>query len=120
LQASLLARRLDAVLADVAHKGPAPEGVELGPSRERLRHVLGEGDEVYVACQASLLRVLYKGDVAPGGAGEVPRVVVGVAGQLVAVGGELVPLLAGDLAGLAPDTDRCVGEESRGHPSFPF
>ncbi len=42
-------------------------------------------------------------------------VVVGIAGELVAVGGKLVPLLAGYLTGFAPDADRGVGQESRCH-----
>src|SRR5215208_2712924 len=67
--------------------------------------VLGEGHEVHVAGQALFLRVLDKGDVAPGGARELLGVVVRVAGELVAVCRELIPLLAGHLAGLAPDAD---------------
>ncbi len=116
-RAGLLARRLDAVLAHVAHESPAPQGVELGPAGQRLRHVLGERYEVDVAGQAALLRVLDERDVAPGRARELLCVVVGVAGQLVAVGRELVPLLAGDLAGLAPYTDRRVGQEPCRHQS---
>src|SRR5829696_5751696 len=111
----LLARRLDAVLAHVAHKSPASKGVELGPAGKWLRHVLGERHEVHVAGQAALLRVLYERDVAPGGTRELLRVVVGVARQLVAVGRELVPLLAGDLAGLTSNTDRSIGQESCRH-----
>jgi hypothetical protein len=34
---------------------PAPEGVELGPVRELLRHVLGERHEVDVAGEARFL-----------------------------------------------------------------
>jgi hypothetical protein len=114
-RAGLLARRLDAVLAHVAHKSPASQGVELGPTRQRLRHVLGERHEVHIAGQTALLRVLYKRHVTPGGARELLRIVVRVARQLVAVGRELVPLLAGDLAGLASYTDRCIGQESCRH-----
>src|ERR687897_974023 len=111
----LLAGRLDAVLAHVAHKSPASQGVELGPSGQRLRHVLGERHEIHIARQAALLRVLYERDVAPGGTRELLRIVIGVARQLVAVGRELVPLLAGDLAGLASYTDRRIGQEPRRH-----
>src|SRR5215218_3935055 len=114
-RACLLARRLDAVLAHVAHKSPASQGVELGPARQRLRHVLGERYEVHIAGQAPLSWVLYERDVAPGGARELLRVVVGVARQLVAVGRELIPLLAGDLAGLTSNTDRSIGQESCRH-----
>src|SRR5215210_3853441 len=114
-RARLLARRLDAVLAHVAHKSPASQGIELRPAGQRLRNVLGERYEVNIAGQAALPRVLYKRDVAPGGARELLRVVVGVARQLVAIGRELVPLLAGDLAGLAPYTDRSIGQEPCRH-----
>src|SRR5215204_6546834 len=114
-RAGLLARRLDAVLAHVAHKSPASQGVELGPTRQRLRHVLGERYEVHIAGQTALLRVLYKRHVTPGGARELLRIVVRVARQLVAIRRELVPLLAGDLAGLASYTDRCIGQESCRH-----
>src|SRR5215510_12840393 len=62
-------------------------------------------------CRRELLDELH---VPPVGAVEPAGVVVAVAGQrvLAAVGrGELVPLLARDLARLAPDADRGVGEE---------
>ena len=114
-RAGLLARRLDAVLAHVTHKSPASQGIELRPSGQRFRHVLGERHEVHIAGQTALLRVLYKRHVTPGGARELLRIVVRVARQLVAVGRELVPLLAGDLAGLASYTDRCIGQESCRH-----
>src|SRR5215208_3522081 len=118
-RAGLLARRLDAVLAHVAHKSPASQGVELGSAGQWLRHVLGERNEVNIAGQTTLLRVLDERDVAPGSARELLCVVVGVARQLVAVGRELVPLLAGDLAGLASYTDRGIGQEPRRHYPFP-
>ena len=43
---------------------------------------------------------------------ERAAVVVGLAGEAQVVGRHLVPLLAGDLAGLAADADRGVGEEA--------
>ena len=39
-------------------------------------------------------------------------VIVAVAGEVEAVGGQLVPLLAGHLAGLAADAQRRIGEEA--------
>src|SRR5699024_7027582 len=51
--------------------------------------------------------------VPPGVRAERARVVVGGAEQFeVPVGGDVVPLLAGDLAGLAADADGGVGEEA--------
>src|SRR5262249_20322509 len=80
-RADLEAAGLDAVLADVAHHQPAP-----------LR-----------AVGAELLDEL---DVAPVRAVEAAGVVVGVAGERVGAAvyrRQLVPLVAGDLAGLAAD-----------------
>ena len=82
----LQAAGVDAVLADVAHQQPAAAGAIL---RELL-------DEL---------------DVPPVLAVELPRVVVGVAAEGEDVRGETVPVLAGDLAGLAADADGGVGEE---------
>src|SRR6266704_6118606 len=90
-RAHLEATGLDAVLADVAHHQPA---AVVGPL-ELL-------DELYVA---------------PVGTVEPPRVVVAVPTHLrhpAVLGGKLVPVLARDLARLAPDADRGVGEESHG------
>src|SRR5262249_61907813 len=74
---------------DVAHHQPAP----LAPVRAELF------DELHMA---------------PVNAVEVPRVVVAVATQRANAavrGGQLVPLFAGDLAGLAPDAHRRIGEK---------
>ena len=57
--------------------------------------------------------LLLERDVPPGRRREVAGVVVAVAGEVEAVGGELVPLLAGHLARLAADAERGVGEEAR-------
>src|SRR5919106_833973 len=89
-RAHLETARPHAVLAHIAHQEPAAVGA-IG--RELL-------DEPHVA---------------PVRAVEAPRVVVAVARERVDAavgGGELVPLLAGDLAGLAADADRGVGEET--------
>src|SRR5438874_2022990 len=51
-------------------------------------------------------------DVPPGGRAELRGVVVAEAGEVEAVVGQLVPLLAGHFAGLAADAERGVGEES--------
>src|SRR5215208_7714698 len=50
--------------------------------------------------------------MAPAVRSQLDRVVVGHAGEAVGVGRNLVPLLAGDLARLAADADRGVGEEA--------
>src|SRR5206468_12869786 len=81
----------DAVLAHVAHHEPAA--------------VVGT------------LELLDELHMAPVSAVEPPRVVVAVPahfGHPAVLGGELVPVLARDLARLAPDADRGVGEESHG------
>src|SRR5262249_17145522 len=88
-RADLEAPRPHAVLADVAHHQPAP----LAPVRAELL------DELHMA---------------PVNAVEVPRVLVAVATQRANAavrGGQLVPLFAGDLAGLAPDAHRRIGEK---------
>ena len=58
--------------------------------------------------------LLDEGHVAPGRRAQADGVVVGHPGQAQPVLGHRVPLLAGDLAGLAADADRRVGEEA--HP----
>src|SRR5206468_6082520 len=55
-----------------------------------------------------------KGHVAPGVGRELPGVVVALPREPDIVGGQVVPLLAGDLAGLAADADGRVGEEAVG------
>src|SRR6185503_1684848 len=103
--------RLLTVLADVRHHQPSlaagdrrrdhrgatdlravPVAIRIGRARERL-------DEL---------------DVAPVLAVELPGVVVRVGCERGGVALELVPLLARDLAGLAADADRRVGEEADG------
>src|SRR5699024_5164387 len=59
-----------------------------------------------------VLALLDEGDVAPGARTEVAGVVVGVRRQPEVVHRQRVPLLARDLAGLAADADRGVGEET--------
>src|SRR5262249_5627655 len=95
----MLARRGDAVLADVAHHQPAAGA---GTTEQRI-----EGHSL--AFRGELLDEL---DVPPGGGGERSRVVVALAGPSELLRGEEVPLLAGDLAGLAADADRGVGVEA--------
>jgi hypothetical protein len=60
------------------------------------------------------LLLLDERDVPPGVRAEADGVVIGHAGQVQAVLGDVVPLLAGDLARLAADADRGIGEEA--HP----
>src|SRR5262249_640751 len=92
--ADLHAACLRAVLADVAHHRP--------------RHAPG---------RAALVEL----DVAPVLVVELAGVVVAVA-EPGRVAGELVPLLARDLAGLAADAERRVGEEAdrSGHGGSPI
>src|SRR5581483_5331719 len=97
-RADLEAAGLDAVLAHVAHHEPAA-----------LAPVLAE--------------LLDELDVAPVDPVQPPGVVVAVAAHLgpaAVAGRKLVPFLAGDLAGLAPDADRRVGVEPHrlGHHAF--
>ena len=64
------------------------------------------------ACRVG--KLLDEFDMPPGRGGKLAGVVVAVAGEVEAVGGELVPLLARDLARLAADADRGVGVEAGG------
>src|SRR6201999_3923078 len=65
----------------------------------------------------AVVLLLDEGDVPPGAGAERPGVVVGRPEQLqVAVLRVPVPLLARDLAGLAADADRGVGEEALARP----
>src|SRR5215510_9792117 len=84
-RAHLHAARQRAVLADVAHHAPGDAALGGGP--------------------------LVELDVAPVLLVELGGVVVAIA-ELGGVPGELVPLLARHLAGLAADTERRVGEEA--------
>src|SRR5207244_2814392 len=87
--ADFQAAGVGAVLADVRHHRP----------RDRLVGALG--------------RLFDEADVAPVGMVELAGIVVAVP-KLERVVGQTVPFLAGDLAGLAPDTERRVREESDG------
>src|SRR5205823_1301328 len=53
-------------------------------------------------------------DVTPRGRTERHGVVVGHAAEVVTIVGQLVPLFAGDLTGLATNTESSVGEETCG------
>ena len=59
----------------------------------------------------TLGRLLDEADMAPVGVVELPGVVVTVP-ELERVVGQAIPFLARDLAGLAPDAERRVREES--------
>src|SRR4029079_15965780 len=94
-----------AVLADVGAHQPA----------ERVAGLRGVGcsvDPGEVTVEPQRLLLLDEGDVAPGVRTERRGVVVRLARPDVAVLRHEVPLLAGDLAGLAADADRRVGEEA--------
>src|SRR5690606_11558984 len=95
-RAGLHAPGVDAVLADVAHHQP----VGLERAHRRGAPPLAVAD------------ALDEGDMPPGRATEVARVVVAVASEPELVHRQLVPLLAGDLAGLAADAQRRVGQEA--------
>jgi len=98
-RAGLQAGRVVAMLADVAHHQPA--GLE-----GRLR---GAAD----ARAAALARVLLdEGHMPPGIGRERAGIVVALAGQAQIAGRQVVPFLAGHLAGLAADAHRRVGEEA--------
>src|SRR5262249_19576786 len=93
-----------AVLADAAHHEPAAGPT---PAEQRLQgHFLLRGLRL-----AELLDELH---MPPGCGRELLRMIVTVARPAETVRGELVPLLAGDLAGLAADADGGVGVEARG------
>ena len=92
-RAGFLAGRFLAVLADVAHHQPAAP--------------------VPAAVWGDLLD---EGDVPPGRLREVTRVVVAMAREAQPIGGQLVPLLTGDLAGFAADAERGVGKEAHRRP----
>src|SRR5438067_3755083 len=120
--------RGDAVAAAVADVGLHVARVELGahqrPGRtalqaSRARTVLAnvahhQPGEVPRAghLRAERHRPLDEGDVTPGRRAQVLAVVVGEPGEAEAVVRQLVPLLAGHLAGLAADAERRVGEEA--------
>src|SRR5205085_2054868 len=63
-------------------------------------------------------RLLDEGHVAPGLGAQGERVVVGLARELAVARRHLVPLLARDLAGLAADAHRGVGEEPDARPGL--
>src|SRR5215203_734793 len=125
----------DAVAAAVADVGLHVDGVELGPDDGPRGAGLQAAGPVAVLAdirhqqpgeipQSRLLagerhRPFDERDVPPGRGPEGGRVVVRHAGEEQAVVRELVPLLAGDLAGLAADADRAVREEADGHLRSP-
>ena len=127
--ARIEATRVGAVTADVGHEHPIAQFVRPFAHVDRARR----RDRRQVAARAvrqralGLLPELRRGleqldepDVAPRRRREVPGVVIGDAlTGLRAVRGQVVPLLARDLAGLAADAHRRVGEEAhplRAHP----
>src|SRR5215467_7376089 len=110
----------DAVAAAVADARLDIDGVELGPDDRvrgahfhaaRLRAVLADVAHHVPGHTALGGGALVELDVTPVLLVELARVVVAVA-ELGRVPGELVPLLACDLAGFAADAERRVGEEA--------
>src|SRR3954471_24074978 len=99
-RADVEAGRMRAVLADVGAHQPAKSvvGTRIDP---RL-----------VAVEAQRRALLDEGDVAPRVRSQLGGVVVGLAAPEQPVLRNQIPFLAGDLAGLAADADRRVGEEA--------
>src|SRR5258708_17235412 len=56
--------------------------------------------------------LLNKGDMPPGRSGERQGIVVAMARQLVAIGRQLIPLFARNLAGFTADAECGIGEKS--------
>ena len=104
--------RMGAVLAHVRRHQPAYAGLRWcgGAFWPGVAATMGSGVAALGAAGPAWL--LDEGHVAPRAGAEHPGVVVGHAEHLETVLGDAVPLLAGDLACLAADADRAVGEES--------
>ena len=98
-RARVEAARMRAVLADVRLHQPT----------QRLGTAVGMCD---LAVELQRLGLLDEGDMTPRVRVELHGVVVARAGPLEPVLGQEVPFLARDLAGLAADADRRVGEEA--------
>jgi hypothetical protein len=114
--------RRDAVAAAVADVVLDQDGPELGPHDRAgradveaagVRAVLADvGRHQPPQAVGAVPHALFdEGDVTPAVRVQLAGVVVRVAGPDEPVVGHEVPLLAGDLAGLAADADRRVGEE---------
>src|SRR5205085_5350443 len=103
-RADVEARRMRAVLADVGAHQPA----------QRVPGIPVDGRLLPVEAQRLVL--FDERDVAPAVGAELRGVVVRLAGPHLPVLGDQVPLLAGDLAGLAADADRGVREDA--HPGL--
>jgi hypothetical protein len=84
-------------------------GTDLEARRRRavLAHVRG-----HEPARRAVAVLFDERDVAPRVGPERPGVVVGVPGEVQAVLGDVVPLLACNLARLAADADRRIGEEA--------
>src|SRR5271154_675117 len=89
-RACLITRGCEAMLANVAHHEPAVV----------IRHGDVQGTTFGGRSLAELLDELH---MAPGCRRQLRRIVVAVAGPVKPVRGQLIPLLAGDLASLAAD-----------------
>src|SRR5262245_35976057 len=119
----------DAVAAAVAHVRLDHDRAELGAEDGACWADLQAGGirtmladvRVHQPADIAIALLLDERDVAPGVGAQTSRVVVGVGQEVQPVVRQQVPLLAGDLAGLAADADRAVGEEAdAGHlPRLP-
>src|SRR5699024_99267 len=98
-----------------ATSAPTGGSAPCAPPRRRphARHAQVHQRTAAAPCLVDALGVLlHEGHVPPGVRSEPAGVVVGGAEQLrVRIAGDVVPLRAGHLAGLAADADRGVGEE---------
>src|ERR1017187_124106 len=101
-----------AVLADIRRHQPANAGLRAIQGPVLARSGRNDRQRCEARCGDRPSRLLDEGDMAPRARPETTGVVVRHAEHLEAVLGDAVPLLAGDLARLAPDADRAVSEES--------
>src|SRR5262249_25183101 len=131
--AGVQAASMGTLLADVAHHQPAVLAEKAtGRCRcgavhleDRLRNGTGTRSETVPVCPRPAIvpipaatDLLDEADMAPGRCAECHRVVVAHAAEAVAIGGQLVPLLAGNLTRLAANAERRVGEEAVGHAAL--
>src|SRR5690606_22720109 len=96
-------RRL-AMLAHVGREQPAEGVLRLRLARHRPRDLGAEA-----------LLLLEELHVPPRRGAERVAVIVGAGLPIDAIGRDAIPFLTGDLARLAPDADRGIGEEAHGH-----
>src|SRR5262249_43212682 len=110
----------DTVPATVADVRLDDDGAELGSEDGASRADLEAGSlcavladvRIHQPSEVTVVLLLDERHVSPGVGAEAARVVIGVGEEVKAIVRQQVPFLAGDLAGLAADADRAVGEET--------